>query len=358
MYGGHFIHLFFNFVCFMSSTPTLGEGLRSSSRPSSTPKRSIGSQVPSLRTLVRAAPLLAALLPVGAAACGSATVDGNVVNGCSPIPDCPPVDVSIGGPYHNDDYYLTADRWTRTDPNTGNITKVCDPTDRDFCEGDQTPQTDGCELPVCENAKACDPIPSRPDEKSAQIALDQANLPVTPVGSDFLYNYVDKDPVQFPVVYDNAPDCPPDYPIQPNSYLTCDPIPTCDDTFAYCRPLPRCAEGESPITCEDSQNPHFSTQEECVNQAADFGPWASRYGLNFFDIASALCIPEVDPNTGEDGWALPAITVKCLPTPECAPGEIPANTTLNTVLDCNKWGKLPSSYTYAPSCDPVKSCPK
>jgi len=317
-----------------------------------------------LRKAARTSPLLVGLLgagagAVGAAGCSSVNVEGSpasTTEGCSPVPDCPDIHVNIFG--STDDkynFYNETGRWERIDPTTGEIHKVCEPTHRNFCVEGQTPQADGCEPPVCENVQACDPIPTRKSWNDGYIYLDRGNFPVNPVPSTYIW-LSESDPITFPVIFDNVPDClPGEKPVDGDSYYTCDAIPTCAKTIPYCRELPRCAPNQSPVLCEENGE-NFTYHDDCTARMEDYGYFFSKYQLDLNGQTESLCKYEFNPAVNENVYHAPGMTVQCIPTPECQAGEEPQDSTLNTTVDCGKWGTFQSSFSIAASCDPIKSC--
>jgi len=305
----------------------------------------------------------AALVLVGAMAVtggcgGKVTVDGNStiqVQGetCSPIADCPNPKLSAQGEYEN--YYDLSGRWRRYDPTTGEQFKVCEPTQRDFCQEGENPQDDGCEPAVCKNIEPCDPIPSRKKDGAAYRLPDRANFPTSSTHASLL-PWIYSDTTLYPVIYDNTPDCAPgEKTPDGETYYTCDQLPTCEKTIPYCDPLPRCEEGESPVTCEPPGGA-YGVEQDCINSLNETINLFSFYGLDLSPGANNMCEPEWDSSVNETAYTLPKITMNCLPTPECKDGEQPTDSTLTTQINCEKWGSWLSSYTYAPSCDPIESC--
>lgn len=327
-----------------------------------------------------------AILSLGAAAlsnasCGNVVVEQNItVNAdggttitpdagtpnvsCDPIPYCPEVNMKgVGpiGPNQGKDYFNASGRWQRFNPQTGKATEVCQPIQNVTCADDQTSEKDGCAPPICESAKACDPIPSRKDMDGYRTP-DQANFPTSSNAANAL-PYILNDSVNFPVIYDNSPDCklegsPNEKSPQGETYYSCDVIPTCppDKIIPYCDPLPRCKEGQSPVSCDVEPNSQrYSFQDDCtqvINNTNNFLGW---YRLDANPIIGQMCQPQFDPSINETFYSIPIMNVVCLPTRECADGEIPTNTFASIPMNCN--GVTWTSEQYASlSCDPIKSC--
>jgi hypothetical protein len=279
-------------------------------------------------------------------ACGEEPKEKKEELGCSPVPDCPTFNI----PGESNLYYHRG-LFMRENSATGDLYQVCAPNERNLCEDGQTPANDGCELPVCDNAKACDPVPSR-KENEFVINLDRANIPTSTL--EVLYGHRHFDTPSYPVIYDNVPDCAPGQSSEGSSHFSCDPIPTCEKTFDVCRDLPRCQPGESPITCTEMPG-EFLSEQQCLDYLVrSYGHLGQHY-LTVYQVKE-MCTPEFDPVINQNVYRPPIMEVKCLPVPECQPGERPVSRTLNINFDCGKWGSWISNDTYAPSCDPIKSC--
>ncbi len=313
-------------------------------------------------TVSRAA-LLAALVTAGTTGCGSEVTTYDIVQAgtptepvpaCSPIPDCPIP--TIGVPDTEEpSFYDQSGRWRRIDPVTGEQFKVCEPVKRDFCEEGENPQDDGCEPPVCENATMCDPIQSA-EKGSAGRYPYLANFPRSSVDA-FLINYAYNNDVDYPTIYDITPDCEPGETPEGDSYYSCDLIETCEDTIPYCDPLPRCKEGESPISCEENVGGYsYYDKEVCLEDLYKTVDMLYQNGLEGYQLADAGCQEEYDESIDEFVWRAPLVNVACLPTRECEEGEIPVVTTSTVDVDCGKWGSWVSYSDYTASCDPIKSC--
>lgn len=304
--------------------------------------------------------LVAALSSPG---CGSEVTTYDIVQtgtptkpvpACSPIPDCPSPTIGVPNT-EQPSFYDESGRWRRINPVTGEQFKVCEPVKRDFCEEGENPQDDGCELPVCENATMCDPIQSIKKGSMGRFPY-LANFPRSS-GDAFLINYAYNNDVDYPVIYDNVPDCEPSETPKGDSYYSCDLIETCEDTIPYCDPLPRCKEGESPISCKENiDGNQYGSQEACLEDVYRTANMLSQNALEGYQLADAGCQEEYDESIDEYFWKAPAVDVVCLPTRECEEGEIPVETTSEVDVDCGKWGSWTSYNNYAASCDPIKSC--
>jgi hypothetical protein len=308
-------------------------------------------------TLARAMATVACL--TGLSACeGEVTA---IKNGCSPVPNCPAVELNAQGPGN---FYASSHRDRRVNPETHEIIRVCEPAVRDFCTGDRTPAQDHCELPVCANAVACDPIPSRSSNTESYRDIDVANFPINNdnVGSqwDYLDSAMFYDIYNFPVIFDNTPDCKlgqGEKPVEGASYLTCDPLPTCDSTIAYCDPTPRCKPGESPIFCTGN-GLKFGPEQEyfCQEALAQTDYIFSMSGIDVTPLYETACLPETDPDSGLIFYTIPSITKTCLPIPECQTGEVPYNTNIVVPVVCGQLNWISDSGPYTASCDRIKSC--
>jgi len=319
-----------------------------------------------LRTAARTSPVLVALLGGADAGCSSVNVDaspGSTVEGCSPMPDCPNFP-----PYPNatESLYDSSGRWRRIDPTTHKEFMVCDPTVRNFCADGQTPEADGCSLPVCENAKTCDPIPSSPSH-DVWRSPDHANFPTsTDQYFNIGLNYVYENETLYPTIYDNVPVCQPDESPAGETYYSCDVIPTCPEEklLKYCDPLPRCADGQQSIKVEDQTNFAFGDLSQCLDymNTAEFIT-ETRGSVSIFgkqnetSLSVTACAGEV--SNGTTLYRPPRVEVVCIPTRECLPGEVTASTHHFLVqhIDAGKWGSWTStSGGYELTCDPIPTC--
>lgn len=307
-------------------------------------------------TQMTRASIVATGLALASANCGgSVQVEGDQMEilGCDPVPDCPDIPSPIN-PKAN--FYLDSKRWARIDPESGEVKKVCEPVERDFCSEGQDPEIDKCSLPVCEGAVACDPIPSRAKNGGYRWP-ERANYPTS---SEQAYSiiYVEHDETRHPIIYDSAPDCEPGESPIGESYYSCDIIPTCpeEEQIAYCEPLRRCEPGESPIVCEEKdRSVIFEDEQTCKDFMNDVGAFFWRYSLDVSPVMDAACISEMTPH-GFEAYRPPVMTIQCLPTPECENGEIAQTITRSIPIDCGRWGSWVSEYSYGLSCDPIKSC--
>lgn len=329
------------------------------------------------RTSARMAAFLGTIAALTTTSCGGRVeVDENiiVVNAdagiepdaklpCRPIPDCPTVPVSgisnEGKP--NPDYYFQTNRWYRINPQTKQSIKVCEPFHRAECTPEQDPVKDNCDLPVCPDAKSCDPVPARNNKEAPYRYPYQADIPTTSSFSMPSPYYFDQYPQAFPVIFDNVPDCAQGESPKAESYLTCDPVPTCAATIPYCDPLPRCAQGESPISCEESeQSPKYATLQDCVDGLVNTSYHLTGQGIRL-DVAnynSELCEKKYDSSINETYYQAPLISVNCRHIPECANGEIPHDASITFNVTCGKWFSGQAVDDYSASCDPIKSCKK
>lgn len=279
---------------------------------------------------------------------------------CTSVQYCPQPYKTFND-YQDNNYYLNSGRWIRIDPVTGITYKVCEPLKGKICDDNETPATDNCLLPECEDSTTCDPIPAKATKDAPERYPDQANF-ATSVGFDgppFPMN-INENNFSFPVIYDNIPDCEPnEEPVQPPWFdYGCDLIPTCEQTIPYCDPLPRCKPNQSPIHCQE-QNLKLGDAEMCWDKmdAVDMF-FMQAYGLDFpYYAKDKLC----EPNPNGD-ISPPRIVIDCLPTPECKDGEFPEKTTAKVEIDCYGWWEDGDYYSWTSenensmSCDPIKSC--
>lgn len=301
---------------------------------------------------------------------------------CSPIPYCPDIKLPFV-PWTSVNYYLQVGRWFRVDPTTHKIHKVCEPVKGIPCDEKkgETPEKDGCDLPVCDDAKMCDPIPSskvNPMYESPAFQRDFADFPQVKYAQSTAYdNGISSsywfgsslfdgtpDPVSHPMIFDNVPDCKVgEKPKEGASYYTCDIIPTCEKTIPYCEPLPRCEPGQAAISIisQDSESglPAISS-ETCVANLESSLTWMTfPYHVDATPALEKLCGP--DGLYPKNHAFTVTATMNCLPVPACKPGEKPveSSTPLPITIDLGTLGKVASTTgSYAPSCEPIPSCPK
>lgn len=278
---------------------------------------------------------------------------------CSPVPNCPAVPVSIYNPQQPDeDYYFETDRWYRINPETKDVTIVCEPVHKEECAPGQTPQKDNCTIPICKDAKTCDPVPSAKSKDQPWRMPYVANLPINS-DSSFYNPFEFENHQRYPIIFDNTPDCAPGETPATESYYTCDIIPTCEKTIPYCDPLPRCNPGQSPISCEESPKmQRFSYKDDCTENYNNLINWLAMQGVNPDPITlnADLCEKKHDDSINEDYYQMPLISVNCRHIPECADGEVPVKKAAEIYYDCGKWYQGSQTFDYAPSCDPIKSC--
>ncbi len=315
------------------------------------------------------------LSTLAAASCGGKVeVDENIIiidtpdaqtpdapEACNPIPNCPAVPVSIYDPQQTDpDYYFESDRWYRINPETQEVTIVCEPVHKQECSPGQNPHEDNCTIPVCKDAKTCDPIPSAKSKDQPWRMPYSANLP-TDSSFSFYNPFEFENRQRYPIIFDKTPDCAPGESPAAESYYTCDLIPTCKETIPYCDPLPRCNPGQSPISCEENANmERFSNKNDCDKQYNNVINWLGWQGVNSdpLTIYAELCEKKHDGSINEDYYQMPLITVNCRHIPECSDGEVPVEKPLDLYLQCGKWYTGTTTFDYAPSCDPIRSCKK
>ncbi len=306
---------------------------------------------------------LIAALAAGTGCGGNVDSNDNLINqvndiGCDPVPTCPRPYLSGAGAF-SEDTYLNDQRWFRVNPETNEIIVVCDPTERDFCEEGETPAEDGCSPPVCPGAQEsmCDPVPSRKEQNAPYRGANLANYPTS---SEHYQNlpWIQENKLDYPVIFDSAPDCEAGETPEGDSYYRCDMIPTCESTIPYCEPLRRCEPGESPVTCEQSYA-RYGNIDDCHTHANNINQITGAYYIDmspYWDNNN-ICGEQYDPDLNEYFYSPPAVTVNCLPVRECANGEEPYRTSITVNVDCGQWGSWTTvSGDYAPSCDPIKSC--
>ena len=304
---------------------------------------------------------------------------------CSPTPYCP--DPKLGlTPFDTYNYYLQSGRWFRVDPTTHQVHKVCEPVKMPVCDETkgETPEQNGCDLPRCADAKTCDPIPSSkvdPMYVGPAFMRNFANYPQALYAqSNFLdQNYAGSgnsmfdgslDALNFPMIFDNVPDCKPgEKPKEGESYYTCDIIPTCAQAIPYCEPLPRCAPGQAAMSFipggTENGAPEI-TVDNCINTVKSrLGFLTSPYHIDPTPAIEKLCGPS-GLNPKNHVFVVQA-QVNCLPVRECNPGEIPVDTKtpLPITLNLGALGTVASTtgpnYEFGgniPSCEPIPSCPK
>lgn len=311
--------------------------------------------------------LAGAVMAFAPAACGrSPTDDDNptkviIIKGktepalCSAVASCPefkPTWPPSQNPHYNE--YLFSGRWVRHNPETGEEYKVCEPLERDFCEGDEMPQENMCEPPLCPDVQPCDPIPSRGSENEPVRRPQQAGFP-----TNSQHPYIDHiygNPDAFPIIFDDIPDCTPERAEllkQGASYYHCDLLPTCEEKIPYCEPLPRCEDLQSPLSCSTDGSYLFGDLASCRDYMDRVRNLIRHWGVDIGPVLDRACQPSGD---GTDGYRPPIIDVVCLPTPECKPGERPGLTPRAGVVDCEGLGMWTSTDPFAPSCDPIPSC--
>jgi hypothetical protein len=285
--------------------------------------------------------------------------DAQVV--CDPIPNCPAVPVSIYNSNPPDEnFYFETDRWYRINPETKEVIVVCEPIHKQECQEGQDPQKDKCSIPVCKDAKTCDPIPSMAGKNQPWRMPYQANLPSN---SDFShYNPFEFDDAgRYPMIFDNVSDCPNGVFPESETYYTCDILPTCEKTIPYCDPIPRCQPGQSPISCEDSPTmQRYSYKGTCQEDYNNIVSWLARQGINPDPITlnADLCEEKYDSANNEKYYQMPLITIDCRNISECTDGEVPVKKSVDINLHCGKWYTGTETYDYSLSCDPIKSCKK
>lgn len=307
---------------------------------------------------------------------------------CNPIPYCPEVKLNSAALF-SQNYYLQVGRWFRVNPLTHKIHKVCEPVKGTPCDEKkgETPQKDGCDLPVCDDATTCDPIPSSkvdPMYEGPAFLRDFAHFPKTIYGQSNMPNdgfsssywfgssIFDgtPDPIKYPMIFDNVPDCKPGQkPKEGESYYTCDIIPTCDATIPYCEPLPRCEPSQSALSIIsqgfESGAPAVSS-ETCAQNLASSLTWlTSHYHVDVALALEKLCGPD-GPYPKNHAFTVTA-EMHCLPISACKPGEKPvkSSTPLPITIDLGALGTVASTTGpntifggLVPSCEPIPSCPK
>ncbi len=307
---------------------------------------------------------------------------------CNPIPYCPEVKLNSGSLF-SQNYYLQSGRWFRVNPLTHKIHKVCEPVKGTPCDEakGQTPQKDGCDLPVCDDATMCDPIPSSkvdPMYEGPAFMRDFANFPKTVYGQSNMPNngfYSSywfgssifdgtPDPISYPMIFDNVPDCKVgEKPKEGESYYTCDVIPTCAPTIPYCEPLPRCEPSQSAISIisqgSEGGTPAVSSETCAQDLNSSLTSLTSHYHVDVALALEKLCGPD-GPYPKNHAFTVTA-EMHCLPIPECKPGEKPvkSSTPLPITIDLGTLGMVASTTGpntifggYIPSCEPIPSCPK
>lgn len=316
----------------------------------------------------------------------SSTDAGKPALPCDPIPYCP--DPKLGlTPYPTSNFYLETNRWFRVDPATEQIHKVCEPVKMPTCDEtkDETPQKNGCDLPRCPDAKACDPIPSVQSNPfvaggGPYFARDFAHYPTNLYAQSNWSNQGDlsmfwnpQNPIVFPMIFDNVPDCKPgEKPKEGESYYTCDILPTCAQTIPYCDPLPRCAPGQAAMSFIPGDKENDAgldiPVETCIaNLQSRLQFIASPYHVDILPALEKLCGPG-GLNQKNNVFVIEA-KMNCLPIPECKPGEKPVYNKegFPLTLDLGTLGVVASAtsldqYEYdkygTPSCEPIPSCPK
>jgi len=285
--------------------------------------------------------------------------------GCTPVSECPIPDfnaVYIGESEPQPNFLDTSGRWRRFDPTTGEAIIVCEPHPRVYCSENQTPETDNCFAPVCDGAydRMCDPIPSRAEGTSRMPGgMTVANFPTY---SDEYYdwNNINSRADVYPVIFDNIPDAENPDDLNGETQYNYDLIPTCppERQIDYCRPIRRCQNGESPISCT-AGGTRVSSAVDCSPMILDIDDWLSNYNLTLMDVPvrADLCTQSFDASINETVYTAPVVELRCLPIPECEDGELPYDTHPVINMECNgqTWTTGNENWVM-PSCDPIRSC--
>ncbi|MBD3330851.1 hypothetical protein GF354_04975 [Candidatus Peregrinibacteria bacterium] len=288
---------------------------------------------------------------------------------CSVVAACP--EPGLPSWYSDNNYYLDQDRWVRINPVTSEAIKVCEPIKGIVCRDGETPDVDDCMKP-CEGVEAavCDPVPSRQDPMEPYNFLNQANVPTSSLDWG---SWIDpqENRIDYPVVYDNPPDCEEGQNNEGETYLVCDEVSTCpeDQQIDYCRPQARCEEGQSPISCSSVEG--YAATEETCQRITD----QTIRMLNYYQLLSDYTDEELvdslhnfvcDPQTGdpEAVHQIPEVKIDCLPTPECEGDQRPEYITREIQLRCEYTTSDGVTHTWerdtqndwSSTCDPIKSC--
>jgi len=263
---------------------------------------------------------------------------------CDPIPDCPVAITRLT----DENVYTREDRWFRVNPETGDTVVVCNP---DRSED---------ELPPCDDAILCDPLPSRANYESPRIGFEKAPYPDNSLAMFQENPYSSED-----LVFDQTPDCiegETAEDIGDHTLLLCDLIPTCDpaETFSIpCTDIPQCELEQSPISCSDlPASWETRSLSECRNYIRHTKNRMYRLGIN----VDTLFVDHEYCTIGSDGELTnlpPIINLECLPLRECAPEENPEarERQIAYPLDCGDYAFYPTDrYEVNTTCSLTPFC--
>lgn len=310
---------------------------------------------------------------------------------CSPIPYCPNPKMSPATPWL-DNLYLAQNRWFRVHPQTKEIRKICEPIKHPTCDAakGEAPGKNNCDLPICDDATMCDPIPSRKSAQEPYFHRDFAPYPNTQYISSGFASFFSQspypnsmNPYTQPFVFDNVPDCGPGESPAGESYMSCDLIPTCGETYATSdfpknvfypsEDLPRCEPGEPVATFGKFEEMSlYDKSKDCEKAYYDTFRWiSSSYRVSPWKAIVAFCDPVDNLAAQKKPTLLPTkLTINCLPIPACGSKEVPTWAPLKPLqVDAGLYGIITTSMEdepvsqcpeicFAPSCEPIPSLSK